>query len=125
MTGLGLAERVRIAAISYDPDYDRPQRLGDYGAERGFRFDARNRFFRTDWVRSSRCGRASSRRRLRPGTVNRHRLELFVLDAEGAVAASFTRRLWAEAEVVETVASLARRSTRARRPRRKAAPAAR
>jgi protein SCO1/2 len=106
LAGRGLAERVRVAAISYDPDYDLPQRLADYGARRGFRFDARNRFFRTD-------GPVEPLRSLfdlgvgyGPSTVNRHRLELFVLDAQGALAASFTRRLWAEEEVVEAVAAL-------------------
>jgi cytochrome oxidase Cu insertion factor (SCO1/SenC/PrrC family) len=105
----GLAGRVRVAAITYDPAFDLPSRLRAYGADRGFRFDARNRFFRTD-------GPVDPLRSLfdlgvgyGPSTVNRHRLELFVLDAGGALAASFTRRLWDEEEVADAVAALADR----------------
>jgi protein SCO1/2 len=107
MTGRGLAERVRIAAISYDPDYDRPQRLGDYGAQRGFRFDARNRFFRT-------TGPIAPVRALfdlgvgyGPSTVNRHRLELLLFDTDGAIARAFTRALWDEEEVAAALVGLA------------------
>jgi protein SCO1/2 len=103
---LCLARRARIAAISYDPDYDRPPLLAAYGAQRGFRFDARNRFFRTDGPVEPLRARFDLGVGYGPSTVNRHRLELFVLDAHGAVAASFTRRLWAEQEVAEAVAAL-------------------
>jgi protein SCO1/2 len=105
----GLAEHVRIGAVSYDPDYDQPQRLGDYGAQRGFRFDARNRFFRTEGPVEPLRARFDLGVGYGPNTVNRHRLELFLLDAEGALAASFTRRLWDEEEVAEAVAALAQR----------------
>ena len=103
----GLAERARVAAISYDPDYDLPGRLADYGAQRGFRFDARNRFFRTLGPVEPLKAHFELGVGYGPATVNRHRIELFVLDAAGAVAASFTRRLWDEAEVAEVVAALA------------------
>jgi protein SCO1/2 len=109
LAGRGLAERVRIGAISYDPDYDLPPRLSDYGAQRGFRFDARNRFFRTDGPVEPLRARFDLGVGYGPSTVNRHRLELFVLDAGGAMAASFTRRLWAEQEVAEALAALAGR----------------
>lgn len=107
LAALGLAERVRVAAISYDPDYDQPQRLSDYGTQRGFRFDARNRFFRTEGPVEPLRAHFDLGVGYGPSTVNRHRLELFVLDAQGALAASFTRRLWDEEEVVDTVAALA------------------
>ena len=106
LSGRGLAERVRVGAISYDPDYDRPQRLSDYGAQRGFRFDPRNRFFRTEGPVEPLRARFDLGVGYGPATVNRHRIELFVLDARGAPAASFTRRLWAEEEVIEAVAAL-------------------
>jgi cytochrome oxidase Cu insertion factor (SCO1/SenC/PrrC family) len=103
----GLARSVRIAAITYDPDYDLPHRLRAYGEERGFRFDARNRFLRTN-------GPVEPLRSLfdlgvgyGPSTVNRHRLELFLLGSGGDVARAFTRRLWDEAEVLEEIAALA------------------
>jgi protein SCO1/2 len=107
LAGLGLRERVRIAAISYDPEWDLPHRLTGYGLDRGFRFDARNRFLRT-------TGPIAPVRALfdlgvgyGPSTVNRHRLELFLLDAQGAIARAFTRALWDEEEVAAALVGLA------------------
>ena len=101
----GLTGRARVAAISYDPDYDLPGRLADYGAQRGFRFDARNRFLRTLGPVEPLKAHFELGVGYGPATVNRHRIELFVLDGAGAVAASFTRRLWDEAEVAAALAS--------------------
>jgi len=103
LADLGI-ERARVAAISYDPDYDLPGRLADYGAQRGFRFDSRNRFFRTLGPVEPLKAHFELGVGYGPATVNRHRIELFVLDAAGAVAASFTRRLWDEAEVAAALA---------------------
>lgn len=104
LAGLGVAGRVRVGAVSYDPDYDLPQRLADYGARRGFRFDAHNRFFRTLGPVEPLKAHFELGVGYGPVTVNRHRIELFVLDAAGAVAASFTRRLWDEADVAAALA---------------------
>jgi cytochrome oxidase Cu insertion factor (SCO1/SenC/PrrC family) len=85
---------VRIAAITYDPAFDLPHRLRLYGADRGIRFGEHVRFFRAP----SRFD--DVRRHFDLGvnygaaTVNRHRTELFVLDAKGRVAAGFTRVQW-------------------------------
>jgi protein SCO1/2 len=106
LDAIGLADRVRIAAITYDPDYDLPHRLHAYGEERGFRFDARNRFFRTDGPVDPLRSRFELGVGYGPTTVNRHRLELFLLEPGGAVVRSFTRRLWDEAEVAEALAAL-------------------
>ena len=106
IAGRGLAERVRIGAISYDPAYDLPPRLAGYGSDRGFRFDARNRFFRTTGPVEPVRARFDLGVGYGPTTVNRHRLDLFVLDARGEVTASFARRLWDEDQVAEAVAAL-------------------
>ncbi|WP_448624138.1 SCO family protein [Geodermatophilus sp. URMC 64] len=85
---------VRIAAITYDPAFDLPDRLRRYGTDRGIRFGEHVRFFRVP------AGFDGVRRRFDLGvnygaaTVNRHRTELFVLDGQGRVAASFTRVQW-------------------------------
>jgi protein SCO1/2 len=103
----GLTGRVRVAAITYDPAYDLPERLRAYGAERGVRFDADNRFFRTEGPIEPLRSLFDLGVGYGPSTVNRHRLELLLLDSGGAVARSFTRRLWDEAEVLEALAALA------------------
>jgi protein SCO1/2 len=44
--------------------------------------------------------------------VNRHRVELYIVDAKGRVAASFTRLLWDEQEVVACAAKVGAERTR-------------
>jgi protein SCO1/2 len=96
----GLADRIQTAAITYDPAYDLPNRLSAYGKNRGVRMDARNRMLRA----------VDGNERLRAhfalgvsfieSLVNRHRIEAYVLDREGRIAASFERVRWDEHEVV-------------------------
>ncbi|MCA1614888.1 MAG: SCO family protein [Acidobacteria bacterium] len=97
----GLAGRIHTAAITYDPAFDLPARLRGYGQDRGVRMDARHRMLRaTDGI-------AALRNHFRLGVnfieslVNRHRVEAYVLDAEGRVAASFERIRWDEQQVVD------------------------
>lgn len=90
----GPAGAVRIAAITYDPAFDLPHRLRLYGADRGIRFGEHVRFFRVP------SGFDDVRRHFDLGvnygaaTVNRHRTELFVLDAQGRIAAALPRVQW-------------------------------
>ena len=94
---------IRITAISYDPDFDLPHRLLRYGSDRGIRFDENTRFFRAT------SGFADLRERFGLGvnyggsTVNRHQIELYVLDAAGRPVASFTRVQWEVDAVLATV----------------------
>ncbi|AKF04037.1 SCO family protein [Sandaracinus amylolyticus] len=116
----GLGESVRVSAISYDPSHDTPALLKTYGASRGFVFDGSNRFLRVDPERFDEVAR-----HLRLGVgyagsiVNRHRIELYVLDARGRVVASFQRLRWDDAEVLACV-----ERARADRSRRWTRPAA-
>ncbi len=94
---LALAEQkldVRTAAITYDPDFDLPERLRGYGLARGVRFSADHRFFR------AHTGFAELRERWHLGvnysdtTVNHHRIELLIVDAKGHVAHLHARMQW-------------------------------
>ena len=97
----GLAGRVRLSAITYDPGFDGPARLASYGRERGVAFGEDVRFFRVpagfDDVRAAFDLGVN----YAGAIVNRHRIELYVLDRRGRVAASFTHLAWSEGEVVE------------------------
>jgi len=96
----GLADQIYTAAITYDPAYDLPRRLRGYGQDRGVCLDARNRMLRATE------GLDTLRRHFKLGVnfieslVNRHRLEVYILDAEGRIAASFERIHWDEQQVV-------------------------
>ena len=97
---------VTLAAISYDPDFDIPERLRIYGADRGVVFGASTRFFRAT------SGFAELRRWFGLGvnyggsTVNRHQIEVYLLDARGAVAASFRRFQWQVDTVLRAIADV-------------------
>jgi protein SCO1/2 len=102
----GLAGRIRVAAITYDPEYDLPARLRAYGGSRGFRFGPDDRLLR------SRDGFPILREHFQLGvgftgtTVNRHRIELFILDARGEVAVTFERLQWQVEDVLDRAREL-------------------
>ncbi len=97
----GLADHIHTAAITYDPAFDLPHRLRGYGQNRGVRLDARHRMLRTP------DGLDALRAHFQLGVnfvqslVNRHRVEAYILDAEGRIAASFERTRWDERQVVD------------------------
>lgn len=101
LEGRGLAQHIRTAAITYDPAFDVPARLRGYGQSRGVRMDAGHRLLRTT------AGVNAVRSHFRLGVnfieslVNRHRIEAYVLDAQGRIAASFERIHWDEQQVVD------------------------
>jgi len=96
----GLAEQINTAGITYDPGFDLPERLLNYGAHRGVRFDSKHRLLRT------RDGLDALRKHFKLGVnfieslVNRHRIEIYILDAKGRVAGYFGRIQWDEKQVV-------------------------
>jgi len=97
----GLIDQIGTAAITYDPGFDLPERLRLYGEGRGVRFDAQHRMLRATG------GFSALRKHFRLGVnfieslVNRHRIELFILDANGRIAAGFERIHWDESQVVD------------------------
>ena len=97
----GLADQIHTAAITYDPAFDLPERLRGYGQNRGVRMDARHRMLRaTDGVNALRSHFKLGVNFIE-SLVNRHRIEAYILDAEGRIAASFERIHWDEQQVVD------------------------
>jgi protein SCO1/2 len=102
----GIGKRLRVAAITYDPEYDLPARLRAYGANRGFRFGPDDRLLRT------RDGFPALSEHFQLGvgftgtTVNRHRIELFILDGRGEVAVTFERLQWQVEDVLARAGEL-------------------
>ena len=97
---------LRTAAITYDPEYDLPRRLRAYGENRGVTFSDDNRMFR------ARSGFRELQEYFQLGvnftgtTVNRHRIELFILDSRGEIAVTFARLQWDIQEVLEQAKAL-------------------
>jgi protein SCO1/2 len=96
----GVADEIHTAAITYDPAFDLPERLRVYGQDRGVRMDAHHRMLRAI------DDNDALRRHFELGVnfieslVNRHRIEVYILDADGRVAVSFERIHWDEQQVV-------------------------
>ena len=99
----GLAERVRIAAITYDPVYDTPLRMRSYCESRRLQPDANTYALRVV------AGFEAFQRWFGLGVnyigsmINKHRVELYLTDAQGQVRHSFTRLQWEEAKVLAAV----------------------
>jgi protein SCO1/2 len=96
----GLADQINTAGITYDPGFDLPERLLNYGKHRGINFTPQHRFLR------SQDGLDALRKHFQLGVnfieslVNRHRIELYILDHKGQTAGYFGRVQWKEEEVV-------------------------
>lgn len=98
-----LQSRINLAAFTYDPAYDRPERLHAYGLERGLRYDERNRLIRTLGPLTPLQRKFDLGVGFGPSTVNRHSVELFVLDSAGAISQEFRRMQWDELVVLRTM----------------------
>jgi protein SCO1/2 len=95
--------RINVSAFTYDPAYDHARRLQIYGMDRGFRFDDRNRFIRTVGSFEPIQARFDLGVGFGATTVNRHSVELFILDATGEPIREFRRMRWDEADVMAAV----------------------
>jgi protein SCO1/2 len=102
----GLAEQINTAAITYDPEFDSSDRIRGYGEHRGIETSKHHRMLR------ARDGIESIRKHFKLGVnfieslVNRHRIELYLLDSNGQIAGVFERIHWNEEEVVMRAAEL-------------------
>ncbi len=98
--------QVRVAGITYDPLYDLPRRMKLFGGNRGLRFDDDVRLFRAcNGLDELRAGFELGVN-FAGSLVNRHRIELFVLDARGEVVATFSRMQWEVDAVLAELQSL-------------------
>lgn len=102
----GREPHVSVAAITYDPAFDSPDRLRIYGSNRGLAFSERVRMFRTveslDGLRealSLNVGYGAT-------TVNQHGRETFVFNAAMELEVKYCRINWDVSDVVEDLSKL-------------------
>jgi protein SCO1 len=114
----GLADQINTAGITYDPGFDLPQQLLNYGKHRGIHFTSQHRLLRTQ------DGLDSLRKHFQLGVnfieslVNRHRIELYILDAKGQTAGYFGRIQWNERDVVNRAIEVLKENDRVASPSR-------
>jgi protein SCO1/2 len=103
----GLARRIRTAAISYDPAFDRAERLRVYGRDRAVRMNEDHKMLRAIVGNDALRAYFNLGVNFGESLVNRHRIELYILDAAGRIVTSFERLHWEEelivARAVETL----------------------
>ena len=104
-----LADKIHSAAITYDPAFDLPERLRVYGQDRGVRMDADHRMLRAVEDNDALRKHFELGVNFVESLVNRHRIEVYILDAEGRIAVSFARIHWDEADVVARAAAVLER----------------
>ena len=102
----GLAEQIRTAAITYDPGFDIPDRLRGYAKNRGVLMNVDHRMLRA--VKGLNELRAHFKLGVNfiESVVNRHRIEVYLLDAAGGIAASLERIHWDELQIVDRAVAL-------------------
>ena len=114
----GLAEQIHTAAITYDPAFDIPERLRGYARNRGVVLNANHRMLRPI------DGISALRAHFKLGVnfvaslVNRHRIEVYLLDVAGGIAGSFQRVHWDEQKIVDRAVEVLNESA----PRRALVP---
>jgi protein SCO1/2 len=102
----GLAEQIRTAAITYDPGFDIPERLRGYAKNRGVLMNASHRMLRAiDGINAIRAHFKLGVNFVE-SLVNRHRIEIYLLDAAGGIAESFERIHWDEQKIVDRAVAL-------------------
>lgn len=98
----GLAERVRIIAVSYEPQFDTPERLHRFATDRGLRLGDNAVALQLDPERHQRLvEEINAPANYNAGWINTHGVELSLLDAHGRVVRKYHTVLWDDAQVVE------------------------
>lgn len=121
----GIGGRLKTAAITYDPAYDLAPRLQAYGLSRGVRFGNDDRIMRARSGYKELADYFDLGASFAGSIVNRHRIELFILDGRGRIVYTFTRLQWDVDEVLNLAKSLSEDRGRTQGARVRAAHLAR
>jgi protein SCO1/2 len=104
----GLSGKVRLVAITYDPEYDTPLQLARFANGRGLRESDDLRLVRSTPAALAQLAHALGLAvNFADGRPNIHGVELFVLDREGRVAREYRNVIWDEQAVLADLAKLA------------------
>lgn len=97
----GIEGKIKTAAITYDPVYDRPFRLQSYCHNRGMLLNDDNRIFRIESGMPAVLCYFDSGVNYIGAIVNQHATELFILDQDGQIANRFQQLQWDVPEVID------------------------
>ena len=98
----GLADKVRLIAISYEPQFDSPERINRYATDRGFSLGENALALQLDGARQQQLiDELQAPVSFNAGWVNTHGVELSLLDAEGRLVRQYHTLLWDNDQVAE------------------------
>jgi protein SCO1/2 len=107
LTELKIDDKVRLIAITYEPQFDTPERLSRYGLDRGFRFNEHARAIQLESKRHRRLiDELDAPVNYNAGWVNIHGVALHLLDATGSVVRKYHTLLWDNNQVAADVRRL-------------------
>lgn len=115
----GRGSEVNLVAITYDPEFDLPHRLRGYGESRGVVPGEHCRLLRTTQGRQALQDYFELGVNFTGTLVNRHRIEVYLLDSDGRMRVTYQRlgwdplELWDEMQRIEKPASTQDRATAA------------
>jgi protein SCO1/2 len=104
----GLGGSVRLVLVTYDPAYDTPDRLKEYGAGHGLRFTGDTLMLRPDPAAADGLFRELRVAVNYDATraVNVHGLQLILIDRRGRHVRTYHTLIWDNARVLEDLKSL-------------------
>jgi protein SCO1/2 len=103
----GLDDDVRLLAISYEPQFDTPERIHRFATDRGFRVGDHALALQLDATRHQKLvEELQAPANYNAGWINTHGVELSLLDRHGRVVRKYHTMLWDNAQVIEDLKRL-------------------
>ncbi len=98
----GIEGRVRLLAITYEPQFDTPDRINRFATDRGLRLGENALALQLDTERHHQLvDELQAPVNYNAGWVNGHGVELSLLDAGGRLVRKYTTVLWDDDQVVK------------------------
>ncbi len=98
----GIADHVRLLAISYEPQFDTPERIRRFASDRGLQLGENALGLQLDPARHQKLvDELQAPANYNAGWINTHGVELSLLDAKGRVVRKYHTVLWDNEQVVK------------------------
>jgi protein SCO1 len=103
----GIGDKVRLIAITYEPQFDTPERINRYAIDRGFSLGENALALQLDPARQPELiDELQAPVSFNAGWVNTHGVELSLLDASGRLVRQYHTLLWDNDQVTEDLKRL-------------------